>query len=404
MTQHPEVLRDLRLGTGQVTDRATVADRAEWLQASWAFATAEAGQEGAPKPKRLQRVAAFDFGLALDHAILASTGKGLAHFAEPQEERDAWPPNPKDLSPAILTLSVDQGSIGFAWVWYAVGPLRLRLLPLFDPLHRSWNDTKGAIGAAGLWTFVLLHTICCNAFHGPWNGAAFWEQARDAAKLYYQRAGPNDPFFQALLPKLLADKGLSGRESDPELAREVFESLLDDPCWQSQGPKVALSRWYGFLSAAEAYDASWTVRLLVLTFLGHQLGFATPRAQCLLQEKLDQMRDEGQPAARGPVARGNDSLLQVRKLCKNTLHLVLTLLADPGHRLKARLLAMLTAPHAIGARLGQHAGPRPPGLQGLLRGAGGWTGVAGLEPSGGSAPRPGCSPPHGLLRGPTDSS
>ena len=82
----------------------------------------------------------------------------------------------------------------------------------------------------------------------------------------------------------------------------------------------------------------------MLTFLGHQLGFATPRAQCLLQEKLDHMRDEGQPAARGPVARGNDSLQQVRKLCKNTLHLVLTLLADPGHRLKARLLTTLTAP------------------------------------------------------------
>ena len=129
-----------------------------------------------PKTPFQARISAFDFGVAIDNALKLLHGRGLAAFL-------ADPERPVSDDTTVLSMSMGQGSIGMSVMWSAVNKVRLMILPLWDPSHRLWNDTKLAISDAGLWPFVLLHLVLLNCWHGPWNGSAFWEQTVDASRL-----------------------------------------------------------------------------------------------------------------------------------------------------------------------------------------------------------------------------
>lgn len=226
------------------------------------------------KAKKLHRVPAHDYGLALGHAMTVC-GCPLDDFQAGQV-----PDDPKDYKeevaatlPRTLAIASDQGTIGSCLLWYLAYQKRVRCLILWDPSHRVWNDIKHACQMSHLWPHVLLMTAVINHTHGPWNGSAFWEQSRDAAEMYIQRSSEVDPLFLAFLPGILADKGMSHRAAEPGIEKEVFESFLAEDCWKNRGTKVALARWFGFMKAAAGFDKTWNVRALALLFLGIKVGY-----------------------------------------------------------------------------------------------------------------------------------
>ena len=95
----------------------------------------------------------------------------------------------------MLTLCMDQDIIGVAFTYYAINSLRCRILPLWDPSHRMWNDVRGALSLSGVWQYTLVHTVLLNVFFGPWNGSAWWEQTVEASRLFFKTAGPSYPLF-----------------------------------------------------------------------------------------------------------------------------------------------------------------------------------------------------------------
>ena len=158
------MFRDLKLSTNSSKNEATEEEKAQWKQLCLSYVFGE-GEVARYKPVKLKRVAAFDFGVALDNVLLSCAGEGLKqYYSDPEEPRTA--------DKATLTLAMDQGSIGMSWTWYAINRPRLRILPFWDPTHRMWNDVRSALSASGNWSFVLLQTVLLNCFLGPWCGSA----------------------------------------------------------------------------------------------------------------------------------------------------------------------------------------------------------------------------------------
>jgi hypothetical protein len=69
-------------------------------------------------------------------------------------------------------------------------------------------------------------------------------------------------FSEELLPKILADRGNVLSALDAATAPTVWEQLKDDDCFKKKGDKIALSRWFQFLNAAEQFHKSWHTRFL----------------------------------------------------------------------------------------------------------------------------------------------
>ena len=276
------------------------------------------------KPKRVQRLAALDFGAALDHALVCATGSGLSHCVEPGEQRE--PTGLPELAGPrpVLTIHLDQGSTGFAWYNWAAFEARLCILALWDPSHRAWNDMRLSVADAGMWPYVLVWTVCLNCFHGPWNGAAFWEELKEAARLFAQRSGPQDPLLAAFLPRIMEDRAGDLAAGQVEVvAGEVFDTIKAEETWSSKGPKVALGRWFHFLEAARAFDRRVSLVQLLLCFLGLQQGWVSRQANGLLAEKLALAEEKAPPkdlGAKAPVKSSTPEVGALRSACKNNVH------------------------------------------------------------------------------------
>ena len=150
-------MRDFRISSVSNGDQITEEEKLIWkrLCQSYLFGQQEVARYKRPKE---HRVAAYDFGTALDNALRSTQGPGLVKF---QRAVDT-PPTRHD---PCLTIALDQGSIGVSWIGFGMNRLKLNRLPLWDPSHRLWNDTKMAISSVGSWRFILVHTVLLNLFH-----------------------------------------------------------------------------------------------------------------------------------------------------------------------------------------------------------------------------------------------
>eukprot|EP00974_Lingulodinium_polyedra_P111304 10765970-Lingulodinium_polyedra.AAC.1 len=71
---------------------------------------------------------------------------------------------------------MDEGSVGYAGVWFLLHHLHLRATFQRDVFHREWNDCKGAVKASSLWWVILCSTLVMNLTYGPWEGAGWFEK------------------------------------------------------------------------------------------------------------------------------------------------------------------------------------------------------------------------------------
>eukprot|EP00974_Lingulodinium_polyedra_P015117 1463963-Lingulodinium_polyedra.AAC.1 len=66
---------------------------------------------------------------------------------------------------------MDEGSVGYAGVWFFLHHLSSPGHFPEDVLHREWNDCKGAVKASPLWRAIQRSTLAMNPTYGPWEGA-----------------------------------------------------------------------------------------------------------------------------------------------------------------------------------------------------------------------------------------
>lgn len=142
-----------------------------------------------------------------------------------------------------------------------------RLIFLRDPSHREWNDCRSALKQSGFWATILETTLTFNLPYGPWDSASWFKAAQEAARLYVAitRQRP-DPLLELLQPRIAADRGHF------EILPSALSGQLNEDTFRCKGPKVSLTRWFGWMDSARYNLARWHSTLAVLLFIGVSLG------------------------------------------------------------------------------------------------------------------------------------
>lgn len=100
--------------------------------------------------------AAADTIRCLNHAMKGSLGIGLVTFVAPTPRPSVLhrlqPEEvPQNGFQVFLNLLPDQGAAGLLAIRHLYSTVGIFGVPLWDPLHRQWNDGKLGIQRAGLW-------------------------------------------------------------------------------------------------------------------------------------------------------------------------------------------------------------------------------------------------------------
>eukprot|EP00973_Karenia_brevis_P005350 730756-Karenia_brevis.AAC.1 len=105
---------------------------------------------------------------ALDHAMKVGSRKGLKDFVTNTQftygvGRDLCTSQDWKQRNCLVLVS-DQGPEMSAMAFYLSS--RLRIMVLFDYLHRLWNNVKNALKHAGVWPIIGLLIQALNALRG----------------------------------------------------------------------------------------------------------------------------------------------------------------------------------------------------------------------------------------------
>ena len=216
-----------------------------------------------------------------------------------------------------LTVSLDQGSIGWAATWFLAYYMKMPVVPLPDPHHRMWNDVRLSLQDAQLWDTVMLLTCCFNSPFGPWNGGAWHEEAAEAFALFHQQAGPADPLFLHMLPRILQDLGQQDRILEEGIEKTIWDLLLESPVWRQRPPKVALARWFSWMDSAAWHLPVWHTKVLGLVYMGVKANWSDLKDALASLKPLPAASSKGEPARTNTTGK-NSEMANIRRLAKKT--------------------------------------------------------------------------------------
>lgn len=203
------------------------------------------------------RKSAYAFLCALHNALSAVVPKGLLAF-EPRGDPAGIGEKPQETGAGdstgdnILSLTIDQGSVGWAASQFLLRHESYNLLLLADPNHRSWNDVCASLKLSKLWPVVLMSKVLFDTNIGPWDGAKWWEELKEGCVSFVGVAGPDDPLMARYLPGILDDLGLDHTSASFADATQVLLDIMGDVTFLcSKGSRVSMNRWMNWLSKAE---------------------------------------------------------------------------------------------------------------------------------------------------------
>lgn len=331
------------------TNPSLLPEKEWWDSALRCFLAGEVGgQRGNPK---MQRIATHTFLVALNHVLKVCTGHGLEQYrtASTPLEPGVVLSDPniderrKTLGDAILTVAIDQCSVGWSAVICLMYALRLRVVPIFDPSHRCWNDVELAIGSSNLWDVILLVTLLLNLNYGPWEGAGWWRELQEAGTAYMKAVGDWwCPAFRHFLKSIARDRGEEHMLGDESWVQSVWAELCS-VATNCKGPKVALCRWMQWLDSFRWLDPMWHSRTLVMLYWGLSLGHVTGSFETKVL-KLQGLQTPAENHGHQTMKAVEATQKQVRDLGKNTLHVALLLHMEPTLQRRARIIVTVAAP------------------------------------------------------------
>ena len=275
---------------------------------------AEKGRSKALK-KTLHRVKVYEWLCASQQTLSSLTGRGWEQFMVPgpdEEQRDPaqW---------KSITVALGQGGDGWSACYYLQSS-RTNMFTIGDPSHRYWNDFINGVKKSGQWLNCLLLINCCNLDHGPWSGARYWEEMKEAASEYCALASTDCLHFSSLLPAMFEenkeDLVLVPHEERSEMLWDGLKEIV-----KKKTEKVASTRWFQMVHAFRHLSKQWSQRYCLGLYLCLQLGLmTTQRVSDLVKTKLA-VRSEQADVSKAAETTKNDreSVRKLRASCKNTL-------------------------------------------------------------------------------------
>ena len=151
----------------------------------------------------------------------------------------------------LLVVAMDQGGVGSAGVYYAIGKLSLMVSPRWDKYHRGVNDMKAATQHAlgGLFRrVVLLTTYLYNINYGPFGKGAYFDEKKEMLSHFLASEDHNGRIFRKYAPQYAASLGDTTLETEADY-KALFDTLTELPSFTNKGPVVKLMRWYAWWSS-----------------------------------------------------------------------------------------------------------------------------------------------------------
>lgn len=268
-----------------------------------------------------------------------------------------------DIPRPSLHVCLDRGSIGWtSALWMFLGQkIRGTFLP--DPLHMAWGDVKNAVEDAGLGHVKLEAILLFSFASGPWKGAAFFQNVKDASLDFFhglpgQKA---DELFSLMYDDICKDLGLccTAEYGTPEHMKYVREQASQCSVFQKKGEKVKLSRFFSFIRKAREFESCWWSLACVLLYTGMLSRWWSGLDETPLYSHHRGPAAEGGvlglgagAAAHAPppegaqpgVAASNFEIEELRARCKNTLHVASTILCNRFSRNLIIMIAMCSEP------------------------------------------------------------
>lgn len=147
----------------------------------------------------------------------------------------------------LLVLTMDQGGVGLAGMYFAMNYLKLMLCARWDKYHRGVNDIKLACQHThrGLFRRVmLLTTYVFNLNYGPFGKGAFFEEKKAMMAFFLLTQSSGSAIFRKYAPLYAAALGMSLQTEDD--FDQLFSTLPDLPSFNSKGPLVKMMRWFAW--------------------------------------------------------------------------------------------------------------------------------------------------------------
>lgn len=262
----------------------------------------------------------------LDHSLQTMLGFGLERFLPGRADVGAERP------PAIK-LVVDQSTINFSTANLLLYGAGIRGVAEADPLHRSWDDFKCGLKAAGFWGTLAKGTVVCNVNYGPFLSADYFQMKAEVAEELQQ----NRELMAELREDIAFDRGADPDDSD--------DPFTDARTFAVKGIYVKHKVWWAVTAALEALDRDWT---LTRHALAHIEGVAVNDE---LREQPEDENPEGGDADADADAATNrnggsdaENLKALWRSKQKTLAVAVELMADRDLQKRLRMICEASRP------------------------------------------------------------
>ena len=193
-------------------------------------------------------------------------------------------------------------------------------------MHRIWRCLWNATCAAGLFSTVLVGTICVNFERGPWNGEANFQKEKEAVRQAIRNGLHKDPLWTTLLPKIMSDRGLDPDTAvDDEFAEELMKSMVGSR-WQHTKMRACTTRWGSWHDGiTKLLLPYYHEKLYVLLAIGLQQGWLTKASDTksplsdLRKRDITELGNKDD-AKKESTATTAEKVAKLRDNCVNVMH------------------------------------------------------------------------------------
>ena len=152
-------------------------------------------------------------------------------------------------------------------------------------------------------------------------------------------------FSSWLTPEILDDWGEQDRRHEENIESEVWDRVPTSDTFACRGPKCSQTRWMGWLDAARSFDAGWHSRLAAYIVQGLAQGWLSLDGKNLqLQDLVKKAGTAVEEPKKQKTGKHEDVLAQARKVAKNSMHITVYALLEPGFRGRCRMIIDLLQP------------------------------------------------------------
>lgn len=149
----------------------------------------------------------------------------------------------------LLTLHIDECTVGQAAMWFATLKQDLLCFSAGDCYHRDWNDIKLAFKRSYCFWKVLIQ-MCYVVLlpYGPWKSSDYHVLRQEMLDHMLTNSTVDADWFQCQMDLFAFDLGLD-TPSDQPSQQQLFQKLATAASIRSKGPCAKMMRWFSFFEA-----------------------------------------------------------------------------------------------------------------------------------------------------------